>query len=89
MNPVIWFLVGALLGWMASAELVLPMPWERVVNVLAGATGALLGGWLLSTALGPDALAASEFSLPNLIEAAFGGVLVLVLVNLGRLIRAP
>ena len=89
MNPVIWLLVGALLGCLACAELAPVMRRERVINVLAGACGALLAGWLLSRSLGPDAVALDEFSLAGLVEAAFGAVMLLVLVNLVRLIRTP
>ena len=89
MNPVIWIFVGALLGWLAWGELAPAMPWERVVNVLVGACGALLAGWLLSTSLGPDALVAGGISIANLVEAAFGAVLSLALVHLVRLIRTP
>ena len=89
MNPVIWLFVGALLGWLACAELVPAMPRDRIVNVLAGAGGAFVAGWLLSITLGPDAMALGEFSLAALVEAAFGAVLLLVVVNLARLIRTP
>jgi len=88
MNPVIWLFVGALLGWAACAELVPAMPRDRIVNVLAGACGALVAGWLLSRAVG-HATALGEFSLAGLVVAAFGAVLLLVVVNLIRLIRTP
>jgi uncharacterized membrane protein YeaQ/YmgE (transglycosylase-associated protein family) len=89
MNPLIWLFVGALLGWLACGELVPAMPRDRIVNVLAGACGALTAGWLLSRTLGPDATALGDFSLAGLVEAAFGAVLLLVIVNLIRLIRTP
>ena len=34
-------------------------------------------------------LRSREFSLPGLVEAAFGAIVLLVLVNLIRLIRVP
>ena len=89
MNPLIWLFAGALLGWLACAEVVPATPRDRIVNVLAGASGALAAGWLLSRTLGPDATALGEFSLAGLVEAAFGAVLLLVVVNLVRLIRTP
>ena len=89
MNPIIWLFVGALLGWLACAELGPAMPRDRIVDVVAGAGGAFVAGSLLSSTLGPDAMALGEFSLGALIEAAFGAVLLLVVVNLARLIRTP
>ena len=89
MNPLIWLVAGALLGWLASVELGPAIPRHRVVNVLAGACGACFAGWALSAALGTDVAMAGELSVGNLIGAAFGAVVLLVLVNLVRLIRMP
>lgn len=89
MNPVIWFIVGGLLGWLTCLELDPRNTQGRVTNVVAGACGALAAGFLLTTAIGLDALRSLEFSLPGLVEAAFGAIVLLVLVNLIRLIRVP
>jgi uncharacterized membrane protein YeaQ/YmgE (transglycosylase-associated protein family) len=89
MNPLIWLAAGALLGWLACVELAPSIPGHRVVNVLAGAFGACIAGWTLSAALGPDVTMAGELSVGNLMGAAFGAVVLLVLVNLVRLIRMP
>ena len=89
MNPVIWLLVGALLGWLACAELASVLPRHRIVNVLTGACGALFAGWLLTASLGPDTLGAGEISIANIVEAAFGAVLSLAVVNLVRLLLTP
>ena len=89
MNPLIWLAAGALLGWLACVELGPAVPRDRVLNVLAGACGACLGGWALSAALGADVTMGAELSVGNLIGAAFGAVVLLALVNLVRLIRMP
>jgi uncharacterized membrane protein YeaQ/YmgE (transglycosylase-associated protein family) len=89
MNPLIWLVVGALLGFLACVELGPARPRYRIANVLAGACGAFFAGWSLSTALGPDITAVGDLSVGNLIGAAFGAVVLLVLVNLVRLIRMP
>ena len=89
MNPVIWLVVGGFLGWLASIEVGPDQPQGRVVNVVIGASGALLAGWLLSRSLGFDVVRSGEFSLGGLFEAAFGAIVLLVLANLIRLIRIP
>ena len=94
MNPLIWLFVGALLGWRACVELGPATPRYRVANVFVGAGGAFFAGWLLSTSLGPGVvipgpLVAGDLSIGNLIGAAFGAVVLLVLVNLVRFIRLP
>src|SRR4029453_6828447 len=82
MNPVIWFVVGGLLGWLTCMELDPRNTGGRVANVLAGACGALVVGLLLTSELGLDAVHSGEFSLESLVEAAFGGIVLLVLANL-------
>ncbi len=94
MNPLICLVVGALLGWLACVELGPATPRYRVANVLVGACGAFFAGWLLSTSLGngevvPGVLVPGNLSLGHLVGAAFGAVVLLVLVNLVRLIRMP
>ena len=89
MKPLIWLVAGALLGWLACVELDPAIPRHRVVNVLAGAGGACVTGWALSATLGPEVTGAGELSVGNLICAAFGAVVLLVLVNVIRLLRMP
>jgi uncharacterized membrane protein YeaQ/YmgE (transglycosylase-associated protein family) len=54
-----------------------------------GACGALGAGLLLTTAMGLDAVGSGDFSFEGLVEAAFGAIVLLVLVNLIRLVRIP
>jgi uncharacterized membrane protein YeaQ/YmgE (transglycosylase-associated protein family) len=89
MNPVIWLAVGGFLGWLTSIEVGPDGPQGRIVNIVVGAGGAIVAGWLLSMSFGLDIMRSSEFSLGGLFEAAFGAIVLLVLVNLFRLIRIP
>ena len=89
MNPVIWLVVGAFLGWLTSIELGPEGSQGRIVNIAVGAGGALVAGWFLSTSLGLDVVRSREISLGGLFEAAFGAIVLLVLLNLIRLIRIP
>ncbi len=89
MNPVIWLVVGGFLGWLTSIEVGPDRPQGRALNVVAGAFGALCAGCLLSASFGLDVVRSGEFSLGGLFEAAFGAIVLLLLVNLFRLIRAP
>ena len=79
MNPVIWFVVGGLLGWLTCVELDPRNSGGRIANVVAGACGALGAGFLLTTAIGLDVAPSGEF----------GAIVLLVLVNLVRLMRVP
>lgn len=89
MNPVIWLVVGGFLGWLTSIEVGTDRPHGRTANVIVGACGALFAGWLLSASFEPEVVRSGEFSLGGLFEAAFGAIVLLLLVNLFRLIRTP
>jgi len=87
MNPLLWLVVGAVLGWLASIETGARAPHGIVVNVAAGIAGALMAGWLLSSPFGPAAIRSGEFSLAGLVVAPLGAIVVLAVVNLVRLTR--
>ena len=89
MNPVIWLLIGAVLGWLASVETGAQAPRRIAVNIVAGMVGALIAGWLLSSPFGPGAIPSSEFSLAGLVVAPLGAIIVLAVVNLIQLTRIP
>jgi uncharacterized membrane protein YeaQ/YmgE (transglycosylase-associated protein family) len=87
MNPLLWLVVGAALGWLASIETGTRALHGIVVNVAAGIAGALMAGWLLSLPFGPVAIRSDEFSLAGLVVAPLGAIVVLAVVNLVRLTR--
>lgn len=89
MNPMIWLLVGGVLGWLASIETGAQGPRGVAVNIAAGVVGALIAGWLLSSPFGPDAIRSSEFSVAGLVVAPLGAIILLAVVNLVRLTRIP
>jgi uncharacterized membrane protein YeaQ/YmgE (transglycosylase-associated protein family) len=89
MNPMIWFVVGGVLGWLASIETGARGSRDLVVNCATGVAGAMIAGWLLSSPFGPDAIRSSEFSLAGLIVAPLGAIILLAIVNLIRLARIP
>ena len=89
MNPIVWLVAGGILGWLTNVELGGHTPRDRMLNVAAGAVGALVAGGLLTWPFGFQTLSSSEFSVPAFFEAAFGAILVLALVNVPRLVRIP
>jgi uncharacterized membrane protein YeaQ/YmgE (transglycosylase-associated protein family) len=81
MSPMIWIVVGAALGWLASIEMGAEAPRGVIVNVAAGSIGALLAPWLLSSPLGPIAIRSGEFSVAGLVVAPLGAIVLLAVVN--------
>lgn len=89
MNPMLWLLAGALLGWLANIEMAADRRMSLALNVAAGVAGALLAGLLVTLPFDADALVATEWSLGSLLVASLGAILFLALVNLFRLKGAP
>lgn len=89
MNPMLWLLAGALLGWLANIEMAADRRMSLALNVAAGVAGALLAGLLVTLPFDADALVTTEWSLGSLLVASLGAILFLALVNLFRLKGAP
>lgn len=82
MNLIIWLVVGALIGWAASA--VMRTQEGLLLNVVVGIFGATLGGWLLSPLVGVSTINQSNFSVPSLLVSFLGALVLLVIVSLVR-----
>lgn len=85
MNIVLWFLVGALLGWLMSRVLSEPGHEGTAVNLTVGLVSATLAGWFLSPWLRSDGgLSGGRVDLPALVLATVGALVGLTLFNLVR-----
>ncbi len=80
MNFIIWIIVGALAGWIASKIMKTDEQMGALANIVVGIIGALLGGWMLSL-LGIQ-VADGEFSLPSILSAILGAVVLLAILKL-------
>ncbi len=81
MGIVIWFVVGGVLGWMASIIADNDRQHSVAVNVLVGVTGALIGGMLISPLVGAGDMDNSGLSFPSLLIAVCGSAILLALVS--------
>lgn len=80
MNLIIWLILGALAGFIARLILGQDMGvWW--INVLVGAFGAVIGGYIaVALGLGP----VTGLNLYSLLIAVFGAVLLLLLLRFIR-----
>lgn len=76
MAIIIWLIMGGLAGWVASMIAGTNQSQGVVGNVVVGAIGALVGGWLM-TAFGMSGATLSTFNLYSFIVAVIGAVIVL------------
>lgn len=77
-NLVLWIVFGAIVGWLASLVMGSNRRQGMLRDIVIGIAGAFIGGWLF----GRD-ISNNLFSLPSIITALVGAVVLLALVNLG------
>ena len=82
-NFILWIVMGALIGWIASMIMRTDAQQGPILNIIVGIVGSLLGGWLLSPLFGiPSDL--TTFSIPSLLIALLGAIILLAIINLFR-----
>jgi uncharacterized membrane protein YeaQ/YmgE (transglycosylase-associated protein family) len=83
-NFIIWLLVGALVGWIASIIMRTNAQQGALLNIIVGIVGAFLAGLLLTPLLGVGTINQGNFSLAGLIVSLLGAIVLLGIVNLFR-----
>ena len=80
MNLIIWLLVGALVGWLASMVMRTDAQQGAILNIVVGIVGALIGGFLF----GGPTINSSALNLTAILISFVGAVILLAVVNLIR-----
>jgi uncharacterized membrane protein YeaQ/YmgE (transglycosylase-associated protein family) len=80
-NIIVWIVLGALAGWIASMIMGRNAQMGAVANIVVGIVGAIIGGWIMSAFGGAGV---TGFNLTSLIVAILGAVVLLFLVGLVR-----
>ena len=88
MNIVIWLVMGAILGWVASLLMRTDARQGLITNVVVGVVGALLGGWIVGPMIGGGNINQGDFSAKSLLVSLLGAVVLLAIVNLLSRARA-
>jgi uncharacterized membrane protein YeaQ/YmgE (transglycosylase-associated protein family) len=82
-NLIIWLLLGALIGWLASMVMRTDAQQGALMNIVVGIVGALIGGFLLPLlGIGGSNINNNDFSLSGLLVAFVGAIVLLAIVNL-------
>ena len=82
MNFIIWLIVGAIVGWVASS--LMRQPEGLLMNIIVGIVGAFIAGYVLTPYLGISTINQNNFSLPALVVSIGGAIILLVVLNLLR-----
>jgi len=80
-NIIVWILLGALAGWIASMIMGRDASMGADANIVVGIIGAIIGG-LIMNALGNPGV--SGLNLYSILVAIGGAVVLLFLVGLFR-----
>ena len=74
-----WLVVGGIIGWIASMIMRTDAQQGIFLNIIVGIVGAFIGGLILNHDMNNY-----DFSLPSLLAALVGAVILLGIVNLIR-----
>ena len=84
MNPIIWLILGGVVGWLASV-LRDTDAWPGVLMMVSvGSVGATLGGAFVAPLFNVGASHQDTFSLPAMLIAFVGAAFVLAILSLAR-----
>ena len=77
-NFILWLLMGALIGWLASIVMRTDAQQGALMNIVVGIIGAFIGGLLI----GYPTINQNAFNLTALLVSFVGAVVLLAIVNL-------
>ncbi len=81
MNIILWIIMGALAGWIASMIMKTNSQQGCLVDIVVGIIGAFVGGFLFETFGGTGV---TGFNIWSLIVAVIGAVVLLAIVKAVR-----
>lgn len=82
MSLIIWIIVGAFAGWVASIIMKTDAEMGALTNIVVGIIGAFIGGWIVS--LFGAAPEAGELNIASILTAILGAVVLLAIFKAFR-----
>jgi uncharacterized membrane protein YeaQ/YmgE (transglycosylase-associated protein family) len=77
-NLIVWLLIGALIGWLASMVMRTDAQQGSLLNIIVGIVGAMIGGFLL----GGPTINSNALNMTALLVSFVGAIILLGIVNL-------
>ncbi len=81
---IIWIVVGAVLGWIASIIMQTNDRQGLIADIIVGIVGAFVGGYFLTPLFNISTINEGNFSLPALLVSLGGAVILLAISKLFR-----
>ncbi|MCL4301371.1 MAG: GlsB/YeaQ/YmgE family stress response membrane protein [Anaerolineae bacterium] len=82
MNFIIWLIVGAVVGWLATS--LMRRRDDTLMNIIIGILGAFLAGLGVAPYFEINTINQNNFSLPAMLVAVGGAVILLAVFHLLR-----
>jgi len=83
-NFIIWIIVGAFIGWLASLIMHTDAEQGTLLDIVVGVVGAFVAGLVVNPLLGGGNINQGNFHLVSLLASLAGAVILLAVVNLFR-----
>jgi uncharacterized membrane protein YeaQ/YmgE (transglycosylase-associated protein family) len=83
-NFLIWIIVGAVIGWVASLIMRTNSRQGLIADIIVGIVGAFIGGYFLSPIFNVSTINEGNFSLPALLVSLGGAIILLAISKLFR-----
>jgi len=83
-NFLIWIIVGAVIGWVASLIMKTNSRQGLIADIVVGIVGAFVGGYFLSPLFNVSTINEGNFSIPALLASLGGAVILLAISKLFR-----
>ena len=78
MDIILWILLGAFAGWIASKIMNTDAQMGAMANIIVGIIGAFIGGFVVRMLTGANV---DELSIPGILTAILGAVILLAIVK--------
>jgi uncharacterized membrane protein YeaQ/YmgE (transglycosylase-associated protein family) len=82
-NIIIWIVVGAVVGWLASMIMRTNRQQGLLMDIIVGIVGAFLGGFLFDAIFNTNTTE-DILSIPSILVALLGAIILLAIINLFR-----
>lgn len=83
-NFLIWIIVGAVIGWVASLIMKTNSRQGLIADIIVGIVGAFVGGYILSPLFNVGTINEGDFSIPALLVSLGGAIILLAISKLFR-----
>ena len=83
-NFLVWILVGAVIGWVASLIMKTNSRQGLIADIIVGIVGAFLAGLFLSPIFNISTINEGNFSVPALLVSLGGAIILLAVSKLFR-----